>query len=253
MKSITKVIFYLLTISVGNLVSLRGATSADFKESEKANFLAPCKPSQELSSPEYWNLISTRLFLAPGSLGRVIEIPSFQPETVLSVDEFHDQPNTRRFAITLTAPSSNLFYTIPQPGPMIEIRPGVNVPDPRSTPPPRQKKTITVKKQIIPIDAAFALAIQKTWTAMLQKSQEPPRNGAILLCGSNEYFYSVKMPNGRMAYAKLPLVTKKLPDEFAFVGVQLMGYCEGNEKERLIGRANILRNLARINRQLGQH
>jgi hypothetical protein len=233
--------------------SFSPAAGANYKESEKAKFLAPCKMPDDFSKGDrkYWNLIRKKLFLTPGDYARVIMIPAFQPEMVLSVDAIVDPNGKAQFFITLTRPSANLFYTIPQP----PATDSTGRPVPGATPYPLNK--ITIKKLTVPIDAALAAAIHETWVRMISRADippedKPPLSGRIIAVDETVWFYSVKLPDARIKFAKLPLITTEMLERFRLIAGGFEAYCEDPPAKRARYRRWLLEDSARVNEQLAK-
>jgi hypothetical protein len=97
---------------------------------------------------------------------------------------------------------------------------------------------VTAKKSEAPLSEAAALAIRKTWSAMIADARPEPNSDQIQFEGTRAQFYVIE-PTGRERRAELPKEWGKKTAALLQLGVFLETYCSAPASMRPDGAKQI--------------
>jgi hypothetical protein len=187
----------------------------------------------------YYKILDRKLLKTRADLGRITFRPSFEGEFAVSV-YLRDTHIPR---ITLTEATKSVWSSltpkqqgyIPAPG-LKQVRDTSN--------------QIPIKRIDIDIDRELALAIQKTWQAMLAHNPvaDPDAERHISVDGYSAEF-SVRMPDGKMIIRETSNPHGPPATDFVQVGLLLANYCRAPQNERAKRRKELLKGLNHVLRE----
>ena len=187
----------------------------------------------------YYKILDRKLLITPQDFGRITVRPSFEGEFAVSVYA----PNAHSpdaFRVTLTEAGKNIWYCL------TPKQQGINAPpdygNKRDT-----SGQVPVKRIDVNIDRELALAIQKTWQAMLARDPlpDPDAERYISVDGYSAEF-AVRMPNGKLIVRETSNPHGPPATDFVQVGLLLADYCRAPEKERAKRRKELVKGLDHV-------
>ena|GEM_PF-4422096 len=205
--------------------------SATTRAKEVPQFLS--EPIIPAKRDLYYRILDRKLLQTPQDLGRMTMRPSFEGELAVSV--YACSPDA--FRVTVTEAAKNVWYSL------TPKQQGINAPpdygNKRDT-----SGQIPVKRIDLDIDRELALAIQKTWQAMLARDPlpDPDAERYISVDGYSAEF-AVRMPNGRLIVRETTNPHGPPATLFVQVGMLLADYCRAPQKERAFRRKELLKGL----------
>lgn len=208
--------------------------SATARAKDVPQFLsAPIVPAKR---DLYYRILDRKLLKTPQDLGRMTLRPSFEGELAVSV--YAPKPHSAdAFRVTVTEASKNVWYSLTPRQQGIKAPPDYG--NKRDT-----SGQIPIKRNDLDIDRELALAIQKTWQAMLARDPlpDPDAERYISVDGYSAEF-AVRMPNGRLMVRETTNPHGPPATLFVQVGMLLADYCRAPEKERAYRRTELLKGL----------
>ena len=190
----------------------------------------------------YYKILDRKLLKTPQDFGRMTFRPSFEGELAVSVYALKaHSPDV--FRVTLTEAGKNIWYCLTPKQQGIKAPPDYGNKYDISN-------QVSVKRIDVDIDRELALAIQKTWQAMLARDPlpDPDAERYISVDGYSAEF-AVRMSNGKMIVRETSNPHGPPAAEFVQVGLLLADYCRAPEKERAYRRKELLKGLRYVLRE----
>jgi hypothetical protein len=188
----------------------------------------------------YYKILDRKLLTTRADLGRMTFRPSFEGEFAVSV--YPRDAYTSR--ITLTEATKSVWSSLTPKQQGYIPAPGLK----------RQERDtsdqIPIKRIDVDIDRELALAIQKTWQAMLARNPipDPDAERYISVDGYSAEF-SVRMPDGKTIIRETSNPHGPPATDFVQVGLLLADYCRAPENEREKRREELLKGLNHVLRE----
>jgi hypothetical protein len=191
----------------------------------------------------YYKILDRKLLTTPGDFGRMIFRPAFEPEFAVSVyaPKAHA---TDVFRVTLTEATKSVWSSLTPKQQGYIPAPGTkhNEHDTSSE--------IRVKRIDVDIDRELALAIQKTWQAMLARDPLPDSASERFIgVDSSSAEFAVRMPNHKLIVRETSTAHGPPAADFVQIGLLLADYCRAPEKERSYRRKELLKGLHYVLRE----
>jgi hypothetical protein len=149
-------------------------------------------------------MVRNKLFVTKEEIARMVELPGHVGvEDVVSLHRCNAKDEPAQFCVTFTEASETLWpFALDNKVPT----------------------RVTVKKSEAPLSEAAALAIQKTWSAMIAGARPEPNADRIFSEGLQAQFYVID-PTGRERRADLPKEWGKKTAALLQLGLFLETYC----------------------------
>jgi hypothetical protein len=185
----------------------------------------------------YYKILDRKLLKTRADLGRMTFRPSFEGEFAVSV--YPRDAYTSR--ITLTEATKSVWSSLTPRQQGYIPAPGLKHKE-RDT-----SDQIPIKRIDVDIDRELALAIQKTWQAMLARNPipDPDAERYISVDGYSAEF-SVRMPDGKTIIRETSNPHGPPATDLVQVGLLLADYCRAPENERAKRRKELLKGLNHV-------
>ena len=192
----------------------------------------------------YYKILDRKLLKSPAELGRMTFRPSFEGEVAVSVYARSSHTPDAGFRVTLTEVSKSIWYSL------TPKQQGINAPPDYGNKHDTSSQ-VPVKRIDVNIDRELALAIQKTWQAMLARNPLPDSDAEryISVDGYSAEF-SVRMPDGQTIIREASNPHGPPATDFVQIGLLLADYCRAPEKERPKRRNELLKGLNYVLREI---
>jgi hypothetical protein len=182
---------------------------------------------EQIDPPKYGALLTKHLFVTPGELGRMVWLPSFQSEMVVSVystPQSNDGKAEKAYRLTVTRSDKSLWDIAESSSPEPDVR---------------------VSRRDTDIDAELAFAIQRAWRIILAKDPILTDSDSVTLDGFIAVF-SVVMPDGQTVMREAANPDRAPATDLVAVGIDLSLYCTAAAEEQKSKRSDLVRRLQKL-------
>lgn len=180
------------------------------------DYLVPVKKALG-SRAAYEELWQKKLLVTPGEIARFVGLPgTAEVETTISVYQAPGKEGSLSgdYWVTATQASERLWNCV-EPGAKQSVDPD----------------TIAVERCDAPIPESTALAMHKTWLAMLSQSR-PQRNSREIPVDSSREIFSAVDSEGRVLQGENPTAPKENTKALINIALSLLQYCGADTPER---------------------
>jgi len=192
----------------------------------------------------YYKILDRKLLMTPADLGRMTFRPSFEGEFAVSVYPAAGRSPGSGFRVTLTEASKSIWSSLTPKQQGYIPAPDVKHNE-RDT-----SSQIPVKRIDVNIDRELALAIQRTWQAMLARNPVPdPDAERYISVDGYSAELSVRMPDGKTIIRETSNPHGHPTRDFVQVGLLLADYCNAPVRDRPKRRKELLRELQHVLRE----